>query len=73
MSTVCHLPNQTLYSAIRNLLAPRTSPNLLPIVEPVRYIEILLKGIENEPNLSNSIFHNFQTYIIETGRFSRNK
>ena len=63
---------QKLLRSIANLISPGVHPSTLPNLEAMRYIDILLYGLSLDTNchVNIKIFHCFQTYILESGRFT---
>ena len=63
-------PRLKLFMGLRNILAPRANPFLLPTIAPERTIHIFLYGIEYlQDNINEEIFQVVQSFILDTRRF----
>ena len=64
------VPRNKLLKAIRNIIAPGVHHSILPHLDPLLFVNIVLKGchyVKADENVN--IFKAFQHFIIESGRF----
>ena len=63
-------PRNKLLKAIRDIIAPGVHHSILPHLDPILFLNIVLKGcnaVKGDENVN--IFKAFQHFIIESGRF----
>ena len=63
-------PQNKLLKAIRDIIAPGVHHSILPHLDPISFVNIVLKGCNDVKADENvNIFEAFQHFIIESGRF----
>ena len=63
-------PRNKLLKAIRDIIAPGVHHSILPHLDPILFVNIVLKGCNDVQADENvNIFKAFQHFIIESGRF----
>ena len=63
-------PRNKLLKAIRDIIAPGVHHSILPHLDPLLFVNIVLKGCNDVKADENvNIFKAFQHFIIESGRF----
>ena len=61
----------SMFIGVRDVVAPRTNPNLLPYIDETKYTDILLHGSPDMTVQDNiQIFKNVQVFIEATSRFN---